>query len=1448
MVRRLVAALALRMALIWAAGLTPLAGAEPVAGGVPADGPPAERPRPANPRVLLPLALNADSELEAAGRAIRARRWETALPMLQALADRDGDGLAWNGSAYVPLRRLVNRLVASLPDEARRTYALLYDAEARRLCDEGLSRRSPALLKEAASRYLNTTDGPRATSALAAILMDRGEFGPALRLLRETDAVALSDADARAIAAREIICLARLNQREEAERLVAALEARGLTHVTAGGAERECREFMQAAFAELSPAAPKTERNAWNSLGGNAAGDAAPPSFDPGSRLPLEMELPWPARTEPDWPSIPAIRPVAAGGSAFISRDGALIAIDMQAMRLKWFAPPPGDALALLADIARGEAPDAEPLPGFLGVGNVHNWRTFDNQGLATLCLADGRLFAVRWNPWNQGTFDDLWDATPEDVVLANELRCYDAEKGAVLWRTGASIGSPGAALADCWFYTAPTVHHGRAYVLAARSGRLHAMCLDAKTGKLLWDSGIGAFESRQQVERYCMSFFLADTSPPSVADGVAVYPTGQGIVCAYDAYDGEPLWISAYERSAQWIQRLGQRLNVPSSSWTPRQPIISEGRCLITPLDSRHLVALSLETGDLLWQAEFPAGVALLGQSEGRAFVQHSGVSCLDARTGAVLWETDLPAPPVGVGTLSQEAVLLPEHRGVRRLAARTGRDEGLVPHAPALEDGSNLLLLDDALLVASPERLTLCLRAEEALSRAEVDVRANPQDAGALLRRAAVLAEAGETQRATADVDRALALADQSGDPDARAYARRAAAGVLARLALRSQRSDLLDRAFGIAPQDPALQGELAVAALDLALRQPAQRNPTDVYLALCRDSGMLGVDGAFGEASLWTELARTVRQRCPADPELARTWQRRWQKLAGRAVESKDPAALAELVRWDPMPDERAELLLQLGALWASAGQADRARRALVEVIATEDRTEAAERAAAMLNSLGNAPGAPGAATDYGTEGALDAAALRRVPSPRVAWTARGALVLPSQAASPSLSGKVLVIEAARLKCLDVADGKQAWEADLPPEGGPSGGRREQEPRPPGYLEAGCPAYCAGGSLAVIMLPRMLLGVDLAGGKLLWQRESAYAGRTEAQQAITREELIGRARRALPVPPPESAVRQLTMATTACEPLLAACRLVADGEFIILDAVTGEPLLERRPSVYGGLQGARAVIAGAKLCVAVSSPRGADAAVYDLKSGELLARWRPRQTRFVSDLRPAADGCALLADYKGILKLDLRLMEPVAEWRIAGGVDRIVCADEEVAVVRTVDGGADVLDARTGAVRMAMSRAGEGEVLWAERRGDAIYALEAARLRRRLSCGPETHWQGSGFILRAVRMPDGKALWTRPLPAGQDEVVGPPIPCEGLWLIRSCGEGRLWIAGVDAESGMDVFSLELEAGPSPAPLPLLVSGGRVILGAADGVVALEPGDVPPGQAVQAARGDGQ
>ncbi|MHC5034729.1 MAG: outer membrane protein assembly factor BamB family protein, partial [Planctomycetota bacterium] len=1082
--------------------------------------------------VVLPLSLSAESELAAAARLMRRGQWEQSLPILQGLLETDGDRVIRDGKTYVPVADLVNRRLASAPEAAQGVYNLLYGPLAERLYQQAVRERSASMLADVARRYLNTRFGPLAISMLASLRMDEERPASALIALRRADILRLGAAAAKPIATKKILCLARLNRRADAQRIVRNLREDGITHLTVGGIEWEADALLQEAFARLRPLGPPAAENSWPVLGGNAAGSRAPALFAPDALFPLSASLPWPARAEADGPSLPSTRPVASRDALFVNRDGTIFALDRRSLRAKWVALAPETAAEVLLGLLEHEPPRGEYLGSHLGMGNVHHWRTFDNHGLATLSVSEGRLFAVRVEPSRLRIPAKPWAARPAQVELANELSCYDAEHGSVLWRVGGGTLQPKGPLDECWFFTAPTVSRGQAYVLAARTGHLYALCLDAASGRLIWKSRIGAMEARQEVQRYAMQFFLADTAPPAVADGIAIFPTGQGLVCAYDAIDGSLLWAAEYPRADVWISRLGERINVPAGPWHPRQPLLQGGLCLLTPMDSRHLVALSIRTGAAVWQAEFPHGTALLGALDGRAYVQHAGVTCLDLRSGQAVWEAAEASRPVGIGALGRETVYVPERTCIRRLHVSSGEEQDALPWPPGAATAGNLLLLDDSLVACSPEQLTVCMPPDGALGLAGTRVAIAPGSPDPLLVRGMLRAWHGDASGAVGDFESALALAEGPADANGAARVRRQTAISLAGLAVKSKMAKLLVRASDAAPDEPAVHAELAVARLRLALSQAGGEDVVDTYLNLCREFGMLACAGPLGPASVWTQLAETVRRECADRPDLADQWRAQMDALIQQGAADGNVAVLADLARWAAFPQGRTAALMLLGTTLEQQGELDKARRAFAQVAASTARPEQRAEARTWLQRLSARPEGIRAESEEAS-----ACKLEFIPTAKAQWSVPGLLLQPEGAEPAALQGNVLVLENDVLKRVDASNGVLAWAADLP-----------GEAQAAWRSGAGYPLYCAPGSGGVVVTRGVLFGVDLRSGQVAWHRAFTAPRRYVRTVPIPRGELIQRAHRGLPVPPHGTAVRAARVESLICGPTLV-CELRKD-----------------------------------------------------------------------------------------------------------------------------------------------------------------------------------------------------------------------------------------------------------------------------------------------------------
>ncbi len=619
-------------------------------------------PAGAGPHVVLPVQLTAQGELRAARRLAGQGRWDLALPMLQALLDGSPQALVPDGALYRPLSRVVNALLSASPPEALRNYALLYEPAARKLYERGVRERSADLLREASVRYLHAPSGVRAAGALAGLLMDEGRFGCALLALNDADTPALTPAERTPLATRKIVCLAHLGRRADADRLAADLTAAGVRTLTVGGKSWEPADFVERAFASLAPP---------------SAASGQPPAPDVSAAV--TVDLPPGGPGDSVVPAPPSTHAIAVGDAVCLVRNALTCCVTARPPAVKWSVQAPGWVLMAAAG---GDGDDALT-PYYIPSATLPQWLSYDNRGLSTLSTDGDHVYAVQFDPASLGFPERPWQATQADLRLTNQLSCLDDADGTPVWSLGGGMPVAGVPSGqDYWFFTAPAVSEGRLYVLAALRGDLLALCLDARTGRIVWRAPVGPLESRQEVQRYWSELFLSDACPPAVADGIALFPTGQGVVCAFDAADGSLRWVSPYPRAQALVNVLGQQLNVPAGSWMPRRPVVDGDLFLIGPADSRALVALSLHTGQPRWQVDVSGALALLGAQNGRAYVQtRTGLRAFDLDTGNDAWRLDLPPDA--------------RHRRPRRLdrlpapggrPAAGGRRHGPPRHAAAL------------------------------------------------------------------------------------------------------------------------------------------------------------------------------------------------------------------------------------------------------------------------------------------------------------------------------------------------------------------------------------------------------------------------------------------------------------------------------------------------------------------------------------------------------------------------------------------------------------------------------------------------------------------------------------------------------------------------------------------------------------------------------------------
>ncbi|MFW6188864.1 MAG: PQQ-binding-like beta-propeller repeat protein [Planctomycetota bacterium] len=825
-------------------------------------------PAPARARLVLPVAEDAPGELRAARRAADRGQWSIALPRLQALLDEQGRRLLRTESGYRSVSEAVREVLTGLPPEGRRTYATLYGPEARRLYERGMQQRSEAALADVARRFPIAEAASAAAGALAALRMDSGRWAAALRTLRRAAEGRAGDSPAAALGAKEIVCLAHLGRRAEAEDVAARLRRAGLARIAAAGRQYSPEEFVKLTFERIS---------------GPESRPARATAFAPDLRYALPALLDVPAVAPPALPSVPSTRPMIRGARAYVKRNGRVFALDLRTGATLWAAGPPG-SLTNPFQAAEGGGLTPFFIPSF----SLSHWRSYDNHGSAALSGADGRVFAVQLEPAALDFPPKPWLATVEDLTLVNRLRCFDAASGALLWQSGSA---PAAELDDTWFFTTPTLSGEFAYVLGAREGELHALCLRADSGRVVWDTRLGAVETRQQLQRYYWQHFLADVAPPGVDDGLSVFPTGRGVLCGLDAARGEFLWAATYPRPETTINRLGHNLTLPTASWVPRRPKLSEDLCVHAPVDGRHVLAFDRRTGRTVWRTRFRRGVALLGLRDGRAYVQTaSGLTCLQAAGGEEIWRNDELGPAPGVGALSGPWVYLPSGEGIRRVGAEDGREAEPLFWPLGARAWGNLAVGTEGLAVVGARRASVCPNPRLA---EKPEPSAGTQQWRAPLADGAAAAAGGRVDAAVRFFRAALDAAQSAGPA-----ARGAALARMADLALRTGRPALLPSPEGEVPDRAA--AAVAEARLRLALRPASDRAAAAAaYLSLCRQWADRRRAGPLADASLWLHLAGVLRRACADDPALERRVRGELREL----LRAEDRETVRDAQRWYP-----------------------------------------------------------------------------------------------------------------------------------------------------------------------------------------------------------------------------------------------------------------------------------------------------------------------------------------------------------------------------------------------------------------------------------------------------------------------------------------------------------------------------------------------------------------
>jgi outer membrane protein assembly factor BamB len=243
----------------------------------------------------------------------------------------------------------------------------------------------------------------------------------------------------------------------------------------------------------------------------------------------------------------------------------------------------------------------------------------------------------------------------------------------------------------------------------APPGGLATLVSFDRWTGAPRWRTRLGRAPRRDSAE------FPGMLVATLQADRGAVYvATQEGLVAAVRIRDGEPLWLTTYERRNRATE-LGELRML----WAGPSRLLLHGNLVVTaPLDCDQVLAFDAATGVRKWSAELTDADGMLwGVYDDRVVVVGQSVEWIDAASGAVVpQEAPLRvAAPEGQGVMRSGVLYVPRRQAIERLAIEQMAIEG--GHTPgwvegvALEGGANLVVAgdrDEQLLAVGQRQIT--------------------------------------------------------------------------------------------------------------------------------------------------------------------------------------------------------------------------------------------------------------------------------------------------------------------------------------------------------------------------------------------------------------------------------------------------------------------------------------------------------------------------------------------------------------------------------------------------------------------------------------------------------------------------------------------------------------------------------------------------------------------
>ena len=450
-------------------------------------------------------------------------------------------------------------------------------------------------------------------------------------------------------------------------------------------------------------------------------------------------------------PLVPSIQPLVTAGTAFIRGPRRLVAVDIKTGKRIWDFGWYDQSVDMTS--AQSEKQRRDQV----------RYRLLEDAVYGRLA-SDGELLYLVGQPRaNENNYSYL---TPQQNAMRvqfgqippannqpNLLIALDiATEGKYRWKVGGKTGEQEPALAGAFFLGPPIVVDDELYVIADRNNEISLFALDRGTGKLRWTQQLAHSDPRARYYYYNQRRRAG--AVPSYANGVLVCPTSSGAVVAVDIASRSLLWGYQYPISLNQRRRSSNNL-VSAGNWLDSSVAISDGKVVLTPVESGEMHCLSLANGESIWTRPVKRADKLFVASVRKGIVSVVGkhfVRGFDLESGQQKWtlSLDVRKPndrvknlPAGFGFRSGDHYFLPTVDSILKINIVTGK---LTDSADCSETLGNIVPYNNQILSLGLDYLRLYHQVDSLTKTVERRLDESPDDPWALEQNGALLFKAGE------------------------------------------------------------------------------------------------------------------------------------------------------------------------------------------------------------------------------------------------------------------------------------------------------------------------------------------------------------------------------------------------------------------------------------------------------------------------------------------------------------------------------------------------------------------------------------------------------------------------------------------------------------------------------------------------------------------------------